>query len=81
MPAPANPKIYHIAHIDRLASIVGDDGLLCEAVMAQRANVGTMIGISDIKRRRLTTGLSSQPGLRVGDCVPFYFVHDPSCFT
>jgi len=73
MPAPANPKIYHIAHVDRLASIVGDGGLLCDAVMAQRANAGTMIGISDIKRRRLTTALSSRPGVKVGDCVPFYF--------
>lgn len=24
MPVPANPKIYHITHVDNLASIVAD---------------------------------------------------------
>lgn len=72
-PPPANPKIYHIAHVDRLASIVASGGLICDAVMAQNANAGTMIGISDIKQRRLRSRLSSHPTLHVGDCVPFYF--------
>ena len=34
---------------------------------------GTTIGMSHIKQRRLTYQLNSRPGLRVGDCVPFYF--------
>jgi hypothetical protein len=72
-PPPANPKIYHILHVDRLASVVADDGLLCDALMAQRQGAGTMIGISEIKQRRLQSGLASRAGLRVGDCVPFYF--------
>ena len=25
MPAPAKPKIYHIVHVDRLASIIADE--------------------------------------------------------
>ncbi len=72
-PPPAKPKIYHIVHVDRLASIVADDGLFCDAVIVQRHNPGTMIGIGDIKQRRLQSKLASRPGLRVGDCVPFYF--------
>ena len=41
--------------------------------MRRRASLGTAIGLSDIKQRRLTTRLDSQSGLCVGDCVPFYF--------
>ena len=53
-PPPANPKLYHIVHVDKLASIVADGRLLCDAVMAPRANAGTVIGMTDIKTRRLT---------------------------
>lgn len=70
---PPHPKIYHIVHVDRLASIIADDGLLCDAIVVQRPNAGTMIGIADIKARRLQSPIVSRPGLRVGDCVPFYF--------
>lgn len=70
---PPAPKIYHIVHVDRLASIVRGGGLFCDAIMMQQQNAGTMIGISDIKQRRLQSPLMSRPGIRVGDCVPFYF--------
>ncbi len=74
MPAPEDPKIYHIVHVDRLASIIADGGLLCDAAIAERGPVGTTIGLNDIKRRRLTElRLSSHRGLYVGACVPFYF--------
>ena len=73
MPAPAEPKIYHIVHVDRMSSIVADKGLLCDAEIAQRSTSGTTIGMSTIKQRRLTNTLNSRPGLHVGDCVPFYF--------
>lgn len=72
-PVPPNPKIYHIVHVDRLQSIVAENGLLCDADMAHRASSGTVIGMRRIKRRRLVRSLNSHPGLRVGDCVPFYF--------
>ena len=29
---PRAPKIYHIAHVDRLASIIADGFLWCDAV-------------------------------------------------
>lgn len=73
MPAPANPKIYHIVHVDRLASIVADGFLWCDAEIIRRAPPGTTIGMSSIKQRRLTNRIDSHPGLHVGDCVPFYF--------
>jgi hypothetical protein len=78
MPPPAAPKIYHIVHVDRLPSIIAEGGLLCDAEIVQRQAagqaMGTTIGMSDIKQRRLTRlSLTSHPGLFVGQCVPFYF--------
>lgn len=74
MPAPANPKIYHIVHVDKLASIVADGALCSDAVMAQRPANGTVIGMNNIKFRRMhELTLTSHPGLYVGQCVPFYF--------
>ncbi len=70
---PSQPKIYHIAHVDRLLSIVADGFLWCDAEVIRRAPAGTTIGMSSIKQRRLTLPLGSHPGLHVGDCVPFYF--------
>lgn len=74
MPVPANPKIYHIVHVDRLASIVADKRIWCDAQVIKRAAAGTTIGMSDIKRRRLTElRLESHPELFVGQFIPFYF--------
>lgn len=70
---PARPKIYHILHADRLASVVQSGGLLSDSQVAGRLNVGTTIGMPHIKERRLRKALSSHPDLHVGDCVPFYF--------
>lgn len=72
MPVPARPKIYHIVHVDNLASIVADGCLWSDAVMVQRQG-GTVIGMGSIKQRRLGLPVSCHNGLRVGDCVPFYF--------
>lgn len=73
MPLPAEPKIYHIVHVDRLVSIVADGGLWSDAFLQARARPGTTIGMGTIKQRRLTTPVECRPGLNVGDCVPFYF--------
>ena len=73
MVPPAQPKIYHIVHVDRLNSIVADDRLWSDASLQRRARPGTVIGMSEIKERRLTNPVKSRPGLKVGDCVPFYF--------
>ena len=71
--APTQPKIYHIVHVDRLASIIGDGYLWSDAEARKRGIGGTTIGITEIKQRRLTNKLRSHKGLCVGDCVPFYF--------
>ncbi|MGR5194911.1 type II toxin-antitoxin system toxin DNA ADP-ribosyl transferase DarT [Vibrio rotiferianus] len=74
MPVPAQPKIYHIVHVDRLASILGSNGLLCDAQIIAQQAAGTTIGMNTIKQRRLTElTLDSHPDLYVGQCVPFYF--------
>jgi hypothetical protein len=74
VPRPENPKIYHIVHVDRLPSIIAEGGLLSDAEMAKRPGSGTVIGMTDIKQRRLTElTLASHPRLHVGECVPFYF--------
>ena len=67
-------KIYHIVHVDRLSSILTDRCLWSDAVISQCTNNGSMIGLSNIKQRRLhELTLNSYPDLHVGDCVPFYF--------
>ncbi|MCG3824462.1 type II toxin-antitoxin system toxin DNA ADP-ribosyl transferase DarT [Photobacterium damselae] len=74
MPAPTQPKIFHIVHVDRLASILGSNGLLCDAQIIAQQAAGTTIGMNTIKQRRLTElTLDSHPDLYVGQCVPFYF--------
>ena len=78
MPPPAAPKIYHIVHVDRLASIIADGNLWCDAEITRREatnpGTGTTIGLSSVKQRRLNElKLASHPGLYVGQCVPFYF--------
>jgi ssDNA thymidine ADP-ribosyltransferase, DarT len=73
MPVPANPKIYHIVHVDKLASIVADGMLCADSVMAARPANGTVIGMNSIKQRRLGLPVGCHDGLAVGACVPFYF--------
>ena len=73
MSIPPQPKIYHILHVDRLASVLADGWLWSDAMVQQRASPGTAIGMGSIKLRRLKSALNSHPKLTVGQCVPFYF--------
>jgi ssDNA thymidine ADP-ribosyltransferase, DarT len=72
VPAPARPKIYHIVHVDNLASIVADGRLWSDSVMARRQG-GAVIGMGSIKQRRLGLPVSCHQGTNVGGYVPFYF--------
>jgi hypothetical protein len=72
VPIPIQPKIYHIVHIDKLASIVTDSCLWSDSIMLQRQN-GTDIGNSEIKTDRLSLPVYCHPETCVGDYVPFYF--------
>lgn len=51
-PVPLNPKIYHIVHVDRVASIIEQQCLLSDAAMQQCNLNGTTIGMPKIKERR-----------------------------
>lgn len=74
MPTPARPKIYHIVHVDRLASILSDGCLWSDAAVVANRKPGTTIGMNRIKERRLNElQLASHQDLFVGQCVPFYF--------
>jgi len=74
MTVPAHPKLYHIVHVDRLASIIAAGGLMCDAAVMANQTDGTTIGMNSIKQRRLQElTLTNYPDLHVGDCVPFYF--------
>ena len=69
----SNIKIYHIVHMDNLASVIENGFLFSDADMRRYAQVGVVIGMNKIKDRRLTLPLVSHLGLCVGECVPFYF--------
>ena len=73
MPIPENPKIYHILHWDKLASVIDSGGLLCDAVIANDPPIGTTIGMTNIKRRRIRKPVVCHWGTKVADYVPFYF--------
>ncbi len=70
---PARPRIYHITHVDNLASILADVGLISDASMTARGGPAAVIGMSTIKQRRLCLPVDCHPGDCVGDYVPFYF--------
>ena len=73
-PVPAQPKIYHITHVDNLAAIIREGVLLSDTTMLERGGPSVTIGMSAIKRRRVEDlTVSCHPGTKVGDYVPFYF--------
>lgn len=70
---PARPRIYHITHVDNLASIVAGGGLASDRVMASRGGPAVSIGMPKVKNDRLSKELACHPGDMVGDYVPFNF--------
>lgn len=71
--APKRPKIYHITHVSNLAKIIDHGGLMSDSEMIARGGPEASIGMSGIKRRRLSLPVHPHPGTAVGDYVPFYF--------
>lgn len=65
--------IYHITHVNNLASVVNAGGLVSDARRVATGMSLTAIGMSQIKTRRLTLPVRCHAGLMVGGCVPFYF--------
>lgn len=70
---PQFVKIYHITHVRNLEAIAREGFLRSDAVMSERGGPDAPIGMSAIKRRRLEMAVKCHAGLRVGECVPFYF--------
>ena len=70
---PTNPKIYHITHLENLGQII-DGGLWSDAERIRRGLACTIVGMKEIKRRRLEElEVDCHPATRVGEYVPFYF--------
>jgi hypothetical protein len=70
---PAQPRIYHITHVDNLPSIIQAGGLWSDAKMMGQGGPAASIGFNHIKQRRLRLPVKCHPGDYVGDYVPFYF--------
>ncbi|MBU1052857.1 MAG: DUF4433 domain-containing protein [Proteobacteria bacterium] len=71
---PAQPKIYHITHVDNLASIAAAGFIEADGRRIGMGGDQTSIGMTDIKRRRLfEIEAHCHPHTRVGEYVPFYF--------
>ncbi|OIP44017.1 MAG: hypothetical protein AUK28_11235 [Desulfobacterales bacterium CG2_30_60_27] len=73
-PPPAQPKIYHITHIENLPSIVAGGCIESDGRRFRQGGGHTSIGMTEIKRRRLfENDVPCHTGTKVGDYVPFYF--------
>ena len=71
---PAQPKIYHITHVDNLAKIAEDGFIWSDSKRIKRGLDCSLIGMPEIKRRRLEDlEVSCHAGTKVGQYVPFYF--------
>jgi hypothetical protein len=70
---PKSPKVYHITHLENLPQIL-DNVLWSDAERLRRGLNCTIVGMSEIKRRRLEElDVDCHPGTKVGEYVPFYF--------
>lgn len=71
---PVRPKIYHITHLDNLASIVAARCIESDGRRYRSGLNHSIIGMPEIKRRRLfELDVTCHSGTKVGDYVPFYF--------
>lgn len=65
--------VYHITHVDNLASIIATGGLLCDARTGTAAVAPVSIGHSHIKQRRAARAVPVGPGQTLAEYVPTYF--------
>jgi hypothetical protein len=70
---PSNPPIFHITHVENLASIIAHGCLWSDAQRIARKLVTTNIGYSHIKQRRLNRPVTAGARGKLGDYVPFNF--------
>lgn len=70
----AEPKIYHITHVDNLPGIIADGGLFADSAMRDRGGPAVSIGMAELKDGRIADRpVQCHEGTMVGDYVPFYF--------
>jgi len=73
-PAPHNPKIYHITHLNNLPGIATSGELISDSLRVARGLTCSLVGMTSIKYRRLEEiEVAVCPGTKVGEYVPFYF--------
>lgn len=72
---PADPRIFHITHVDNLAGIIREGGLWSDARRIARQLATTNIGHLHIKQRRLSRRVPTRGGGMLGDYVPFNFCY------
>jgi len=70
---PPNPAIYHITHVDNLASICAAGKLWSDAERLRQGLVSKNIGYNHIKERRLKRAVPVAAKGKLGEYVPFYF--------
>lgn len=68
-----NPDVYHITHINNLASIINQGGLWSDAERIARGLINENIGYSHIKQRRLAHPVTVANQTSIGHYVPFNF--------
>jgi len=74
MGVPDRPKIYHITHMRNLTQLASSGWLWSDAQRMERKLDCCVVGMRDIKRRRLEEiEVKCHPGTKVGQYVPFYF--------
>ena len=73
-PLPNNPKIYHITHVENVGKIIRDGALWSDAERIRRGLACEIVGMSEIKRRRLEEiRVDCHAGTMVGGYVPWYY--------
>ncbi len=65
---------HHITHVNNLGPILKAGSLWSHRKVAEMAPTNTLVGMSQIKARRLNEiEVSCHPGTKIGEYVPFYF--------
>ena len=70
----AEPRIYHITHVDNLPRIIADGGLFADSAVRDQGGPAVSIGMTELKDERITARpVQCHESTMVGDYVPFYF--------
>lgn len=76
--------IFHFTHIDNLATIIVDGGLMSDSECITRKRTAARSGNSEIKQRRFGQAIEAGVGMGgvVADYVPFYYApRSPMLFS